>query len=216
MAYEMFTEKALNYVLKSSGLARPLETTCEYYAVCEVEINSIDDDERVLQVFSECLENGLLQDGAISQSEQQAKTFWRYREDISESLSVFSPYKNDIAVSIANAPALMIELDQILKTNYPHWEVVWFGHIGDGNLHINILRPQGLSKEDFVRECRQVDEMVFQSIQNYQGSISAEHGVGLTKRAFLHYTRSAAEIDLMRGIKKVFDPDGIMNPGKMI
>lgn len=215
-AYEMFTEKALRQVLKSTGLARPLTTESEYYAVCEVEITSAQDEEKLLLIFAECVENGLLQDGAISQSEAQAKTFWRYREDISEALSTYSPYKNDIAVSISNVPNVMTELDQILKSSYPDWEVVWFGHIGDGNLHINILRPPRLSKDEFVRECRKVDQIIFKSIQNHQGSISAEHGVGLTKRSFLHYSRSSAEIELMRGIKKVFDPFGIMNPGKMI
>jgi FAD/FMN-containing dehydrogenase len=94
--------------------------------------------------------------------------------------------------------------------------VIWFGHIGDGNLHINILRPEGMSKENFVTECRKVDEMVFKAVQKQMGSISAEHGVGLTKKSFLTYTRSPEEIELMRAIKKVFDPDLIMNPGKVI
>jgi FAD/FMN-containing dehydrogenase len=83
-------------------------------------------------------------------------------------------------------------------------------------LHINILRPDGMNKEDFVRECRKVDELIFATIQKFKGSISAEHGVGLTKKSFLHYSRSNEEIILMKGIKKVFDPDNIMNPGKVI
>jgi FAD/FMN-containing dehydrogenase len=78
------------------------------------------------------------------------------------------------------------------------------------------LRPDGMSKEEFVKECRKVDVMVFDAVKKYQGSISAEHGVGLTKKSFLNYTRSNAEIELMKGIKKVFDPDNIMNPGKVI
>ena len=110
----------------------------------------------------------------------------------------------------------MQELDLILSTHYPTWEVVWFGHIGDGNLHINILRPQGMLKEDFVSECRKVDVLIFHEIQKHLGSISAEHGVGLTKKAFLHYTRNPHEIELMRGIKKIFDPDNIVNPGKLL
>lgn len=216
LAFEMFTEKALKHVLKSTGLTRPLATNSEFYVVCEIEENFQQDDENILKVFESCLEKDFISDGAISQSEQQAKTFWRYREDISESLSTYSPYKNDIAVTISNVPKIMTELEQILTSSYPTWEVVWFGHIGDGNLHINILRPQGMTKEDFVSECRKVDEIIFKSIQHHHGSISAEHGVGLTKKSFLNYTRSNAEIELMRGIKKVFDPDGIMNPGKLV
>ncbi|MES2801958.1 MAG: FAD-linked oxidase C-terminal domain-containing protein, partial [Bdellovibrionota bacterium] len=121
-----------------------------------------------------------------------------------------------IAVAISKVPAFMTELDQVLTKAYPTWEVIWFGHIGDGNLHINILRPDGMTKDVFVKECRKVDELVFQSVKSQSGSISAEHGVGLSKKSFLNYTRSNAEIEIMKGIKKVFDPDNIINPGKVI
>jgi FAD/FMN-containing dehydrogenase len=188
----------------------------DFYVVCEVECSHESAEEKIMQVFESCMEKGWITDGVISQSEQQEKNFWRYREDISESLSPFSPYKNDISVTISKVPQFMEDLDKILTTAYPTWTVVWFGHIGDGNLHINILRPDGITKETFVQECRKVDEHVFQTIQKNQGSISAEHGVGLSKKSFLNYTRSNAEIEIMKGIKKVFDPDNIINPGKVI
>lgn len=216
VAFEMFSDKALKHVLHSTGLAAPLGTETPFYVVAEVECPSDNDEAELLQVFEKCMEEGWVLDGVISSSEQQAKTFWRYREDISESLSKHSPYKNDISVAISKVPALMQDLDQVLSQAYPSWEVVWFGHIGDGNLHINILRPSGMTKEEFVKECRKVDELVFASIQKQKGSISAEHGVGLTKKPFLHFTRSNAEISLMKGIKQVFDPDQIMNPGKVL
>ncbi len=215
-AYEMFSELALKRVLESTGLPRPLESVSEFYVVCEVECSHALAEENLISTFENCLQQGWVTDGVISQSEQQVKDFWRYREDISEALSKFSPYKNDIAVSISRVPAFMIDLDSVLKRAYPNWEVVWFGHIGDGNLHINILRPEGMPKENFVAECRKVDELIFKIIRQHKGSISAEHGVGLTKKSFLNYTRSQSEIELMKGIKKVFDPDLIMNPGKVI
>ncbi len=206
----------MSYVIKSTGLARPFDTTAEFYVVCEVECGTPEVEETIMTVFEKCLENGWITDGVISQSDVQAKTFWRYREDISESLAPHSPYKNDVAVSVSKVPAFMVDLDQVLSGAYPQWEVIWFGHIGDGNLHINILRPPGMAKEAFVRECRQVDLHVFDAVKKQGGSISAEHGVGLTKRSFLQYTRSPEEIEIMRGIKRVFDPDNIMNPGKVI
>lgn len=215
-AYEMFSEKALLKVLDGTGLPRPFETVTEFYVVCEVECATPETEEKIMSVFESCLEQGMILDGVISQSEAQAQTFWRYREDISESLSKYSPYKNDIAVAISKVPAFMTELDQVLTKAYPTWEVVWFGHIGDGNLHINILRPEGMTKEVFVKECRKVDELVFAAVKSQHGSISAEHGVGLSKKSFLNYTRSNAEIEIMKGIKKVFDPDNIINPGKVI
>ncbi|UXR66009.1 FAD-binding oxidoreductase [Bdellovibrio bacteriovorus] len=216
VAFEMFSDKALRKVLEGTGLSAPLATECPFYVLAEVETRNEADEEHALSVFEKSLEEGWVLDGVISQSDVQAKTFWRYREDISESLAKYSPYKNDIAVAISKVPPFMEDLDQVLSAAYPTWEVVWFGHIGDGNLHINILRPEGLSKEEFVKECRKVDVLVFDAVKKYKGSISAEHGVGLTKRSFLNYTRSEAEIALMRGIKKVFDPDNIINPGKVI
>lgn len=216
VAFEMFSDKALAKVLENTGLPAPLETQASFYVLAEVEIRSENDEEKALEVFGHCAEEGWVLDGVISQSDVQATTFWRYREDISESLAKYSPYKNDISVAISKVPPFMDDLDKVLSTAYPNWEVVWFGHIGDGNLHINILRPQGMTKEEFVKECRKVDVMVFDAVKKYKGSISAEHGVGLTKKSFLNYTRSEAEIELMRGIKKVFDPDNIMNPGKVI
>ena len=215
-AYEMFSEKALGYVLKSTGLSRPFETTTDFYVVCEIECPTESTEEKIMSVFENCMEQGWIIDGVVSQSEIQQKNFWRYREDISESLSTYSPYKNDIAVSISNVPAFMSDLDQLLKTAYPTWEVVWFGHIGDGNLHINILRPEGMTKENFVTECRKVDVIIFEMIKKHHGSISAEHGVGLTKKSFLNFTRSEAEIQLMRSIKQLLDPQNIINPGKVI
>ncbi len=216
VAFEMFSDKALKHVLHHTNLSAPLETSCPFYVLAEVEARNDQEEEQALAVFEKCLEESWVLDGVISQSDVQQKTFWRYREDISESLAPFSPYKNDIAVAISKVPPFMDDLEKILSQAYPTWEVVWFGHIGDGNLHINILRPQGMSKEEFVQECRKVDVLVFETVKKYQGSISAEHGVGLTKKSFLHYTRSAAEIELMKGIKNVFDPDNIMNPGKVI
>lgn len=216
VAFEMFSEKALQKVIASTGLSRPFETQTEYYVLAEVEMRSEQDQNSILSVFEACMENGYVSDGALSQSENQAKNFWRLREDISESLAKYSPYKNDISVRISKVPAFMNDLEKVLSTAYPNWEVIWFGHIGDGNLHINILRPEGMSKEVFVQECRKVDQMVFEAVKKQGGSISAEHGVGLTKKSFLTYSRSQAEIDLIKLIKNSFDPDKIINPGKVI
>ncbi|HEY8272201.1 MAG TPA: FAD-binding oxidoreductase [Pseudobdellovibrionaceae bacterium] len=216
VAFEMFSEKALKCVIENTGLSRPFETETPFYVLAEVEARNEQDEEQSLNVFEKCLLEGWVSDGVVSQSEAQAKNFWRLREDISESLAKYSPYKNDISVTISQVPAFMAELESILAKAYPTWEVVWFGHLGDGNLHVNILRPEGMTKEDFVKECSKVDVLVFEAVMKHKGSISAEHGVGLTKKPFLRFTRSQAEVEMMKGIKRVFDPDNIMNPGKVI
>ena len=94
--------------------------------------------------------------------------------------------------------------------------MVWFGHIGDGNLHINVLRPLDMDIDTFRGHCERVNSLVFDVLARYQGSMSAEHGVGLLKRDYLPVTRSAEEIHYLRGIRQVFDPDGILNPGKLL
>ncbi len=215
VAYEMFSDLALTQVMKQTSLPAPLGGRSPFYVVLEVETPTETDENLVMEIFTKCMDEGWILDGAIGQSETQAKTLWRYREDISESLAPRSPYKNDISVRPAHVPSFIRSLEEILTKAYPTWEVVWFGHIGDGNLHINILRPDGMTKEQFVKECQQVDKLVFETVAKHDGSISAEHGVGLTKKPFLSYSRSAAEIEIMKGIKSVFDPDGIMNPGKV-
>jgi glycolate oxidase subunit GlcD len=214
-AFEMFSEAALKKVLESTGLPRPLDSESPFYVVAEFESRSDSDDEKAMAAFEKSVEEGLVLDGNMSQNETQSKTFWRYREDISESLAKYSPYKNDISVRVSSVTKFLSELSIILEKAYPTWEVIWFGHIGDGNLHINILRPPEMKKEEFVKECRKVDLLIFETVKKYQGAISAEHGVGLSKKDFLTYTRSTEEIALMKLMKKNFDPDNIMNPGKV-
>jgi FAD/FMN-containing dehydrogenase len=169
-----------------------------------------------MEIFETCLENSWIQDGLMAQSSEQMKLFWSYREDISECLAPFSPYKNDISVRISKVPPFVKKVDSILSRHYPHWTVVWFGHIGDGNLHINILRPKDMTKEEFVKQCQNVDRLLFEVVHEFSGAISAEHGVGLTKKPFLHFSKSQAEIEVIKNLKQWYDPDGIINPGKVI
>ena len=171
--------------------------------------------DTALALFEQCAEQGWLADGVISQSESQARELWRLREDISESISEYLPYKNDLAVRISRAPAFLAEADALLTREYPDFEVLWYGHIGDGNLHINILKPATMDHPAFVAKCGVVSAHLFEILQRYGGSISAEHGVGLTKKPYLRYTRDEAEISYLRAIKLAFDPNGIINPGKI-
>nr|BFE92360.1 hypothetical protein GCM10020185_28960 [Pseudomonas brassicacearum subsp. brassicacearum] len=154
-------------------------------------------------------------DGVMSQSETQLQNLWKLREYISETISHWTPYKNDISVTVSKVPGFLREIDAIVGEHYPDFEIVWFGHIGDGNLHLNILKPENLSKDEFFAKCATVNKWVFETVEKYNGSISAEHGVGMTKRDYLTYSRSPVEIEYMKAVKAVFDPNGIMNPGKI-
>ncbi|MCC6135365.1 MAG: FAD-binding oxidoreductase [Candidatus Contendobacter sp.] len=213
-AFEFFSETALRYVLKK-GLHRPFDVATPYYVLIEFDNLEQLHTDTALALFEQCAEQGWLADGVISQSESQAKELWRLREDISESIAEYQPYKNDLAVRISRAPAFLAEADALLTREYPDFEVLWYGHIGDGNLHINILKPAELDPAAFITKCGAVSEHLFGVLQQYGGSISAEHGVGLTKKPYLNYTRNETEISYLRAIKQVFDPNGVMNPGKI-
>jgi FAD/FMN-containing dehydrogenase len=217
MAFELFTDVALQLVLDHfSNLKKPFETPCPIYLLVEFESSNDEEAAKGLECFERCVENGWVIDGVLSQTEAQARDFWSLRENISEASSHYTPYKNDISVTIDRVPDFMKSTDEILKKNYPNFRVVWFGHIGDGNLHINILKPKDLPMNEFVSGCQKVDKDLFTKIQEFSGSISAEHGVGISKKPFLGFTRTESEIKLMKQIKTAFDPNGIMNPGKMI
>ncbi|MFA5685436.1 MAG: FAD-binding oxidoreductase [Lysobacteraceae bacterium] len=213
-AFEFFTDAALRHVLAHGG-QRPFEADHRHYVVCEFDVASESDAEAALSAFDELLEAALVEDGAISQSEAQAAALWRLREGITESLAPHAPYKNDISVRVGAMPAFLAEAQALLTAAYPDFEVVWFGHIGDGNLHINVLRPAGMAATDFVAACERVTDLLAEALRAHGGSISAEHGIGLVKKPWLGSTRSAAEVAIMQGIRRVLDPNGIMNPGKL-
>lgn len=214
-AFEFFSDKALAKVLARGDVPAPFETDCPFYALLEFEAVSEEVSDQALATFEHCMEQGWVLDGVMSQSEQQLENLWKLREYISETIAHWTPYKNDISVTVGQVPAFLGDIDDIVAKNYPDFEVVWFGHIGDGNLHLNILKPDNLSKDEFFAQCAVVNQWVFETVEKYNGSISAEHGVGMTKRDYLHYSRSVEEIAYMQAIKAIFDPNGIMNPGKI-
>ena len=211
-AFEVFSRQSLARLLKHRGLDYPLEVTA-YGLIVEFEDASPD---RLEAWFSELLDGELIEDGVRSSSAAQAAKLWEYREGISESLSATGlPHKNDISLPIASLVNFSLAFETLIAQNYPNYEVCIFGHIGDGNLHVNVMKPDTMDAEAFWRTTKSCDEDLFGLVAKYGGSISAEHGIGLLKKAHLHFTRSAEEIAAMRSIKQIFDPAGIMNPGKI-
>ncbi|QKK02778.1 MAG: FAD-binding oxidoreductase [Pseudomonadota bacterium] len=215
-AFEFFDRRSIGHVSAATGEVFPLEDECPYYAVVEFDDPGQENQERALRLFERLVEAGHVADGTLSQSGTQAQALWRWRESISESIGAHTPYKNDLSVRVSRVPEFLESLDRLVAERYPDYEVVWFGHIGDGNLHMNVLRPKDWSIDAFHAAGRKLSPHLFELVRRFEGSISAEHGVGLLKRDDLHYSRSAAEIEMMRKIKAAFDPDDILNPGKML
>ena len=214
-AFEFFSRAALEKVVAHQGLPPPFATPAAYYALLEIEQDGDAVMELAMALFERCVESGCVVDGTVSQSLGQARALWRLREDISETIARWTPYKNDISTVVSRVPDCLAEVQATVAREYPDFEVLWYGHIGDGNLHLNILKPDSLDAEAFQRRCSGVSEQVFGIVQRHGGSISAEHGVGLLKKDYLHFSRSELEVQLMRQIKAAFDPLGIMNPGKI-
>ncbi|HYX90034.1 MAG TPA: FAD-linked oxidase C-terminal domain-containing protein, partial [Myxococcaceae bacterium] len=212
-AYEFFTDVCYARVQRHRTIRLPFEERSACYVLLEVENADPDALEAWL---GSLLERGFVTDGSRAQGIQQARELWELRESIGESLAATGfPHKNDIALPVANLEAFCAEMDQVFSTRYPGWEVCVFGHIGDGNLHVNVLKPDGMSKEEFLRHTHAADQTLFQLVRRHSGSISAEHGIGLLKKDALHYSRSPAELDLFRALKRALDPNGILNPAKI-
>lgn len=214
-AFEFFSELALQKVVEHQKLQRPFDTPTDYYALIEIELSGEGEMDTAMALFEQCVDAGWVLDGVVSTSIAQAAALWRLREDISETISRWTPYKNDISTLISRVPAFLLEVEGVVNEHYPDFEIIWFGHIGDGNVHLNVLKPEHLSMPEFQLRCSEVSRWVFEIVQRFGGSIAAEHGVGLLKKDYLHYSRSELEIQIMKHIKQAFDPSGIMNPGKI-
>ncbi len=212
LAFEVFSDQALNHVLSHQSMNFPLESRSSFYLLMEIEER---DREKAFSIFEKAIEQEVIQDGTLSQNSIQAKEIWSLRENISEAISSYQPYKNDICVPISKISDFLEEMESVLEKHYPDFEVIWFGHFGDGNLHINILKPENWSKEDFIQQCEKVNDILFSLVKEFKGTISAEHGVGLLKKSYLSYSCSKEEIEVMKSLKKVFDPFHILNPGKI-
>lgn len=213
-AYEFFTDKCLARLQRHRNVRSPFEAPSGCYVLLEVE-NA--DPEKAEAWVATLFERGLVTDGTMAQGQAQAAELWALREGISESLAATGlPHKNDVALPIAALEGFCSELDSVFASRYPGWEIALFGHIGDGNLHVNVMKPDALPKEEFLKRTSEADHTMFELVRKFGGSISAEHGIGLLKRPYLSYSRSAEEISLMRSLKSVFDPHGILNPGKVI
>ena len=213
MAFEFFTDLCLARVRRARQVRPPFTEPSSHYVLLEVERA----EPAALEAWVASLfERGLATDGVLAASPSQAAELWSLRESISESLAATgTPHKNDLALPVAALEAFCAELEALLSVRYPAFEVALFGHIGDGNLHVNVMKPDALDRDAFLAKTRELDPELFSLVRRHAGSISAEHGIGLLKKPYLTYARSPAELAVMRAVKATLDPLGLMNPGKI-
>ncbi len=216
-AFEFFTGVAHELVIDQfKQLKTPFESHYPYYVLLEVEQGS--EDSAKMEGFLENLfEEEIVSDAVLAQSSQEFNDLWALRENITESLAAYGHVrKNDISVATQMLAPFIAELQDVFTATDENIKVVLFGHVGDGNIHINYTcKKHAFEFEAFNEKARILEEKVFELIKKHKGSISAEHGIGLLKVSDLQYSRSEEEISIMRSIKEVFDPKKIMNPGKI-
>ena len=213
-AFELVSETALGLVLKNiPDTLRPASVS-PWYVLAEFSDTSSYAVEYWLHAR---LEAGEVLDAVIAQSETQAAKLWSLRENISEAQKIEGiSIKHDIAVPVSAIPAFLAQADAALAAAFPGIRVVAFGHVGDGNLHYNLSKPDAQENTHFIDSQPAVNRIVHDTVDALNGSISAEHGIGQLKREELLRYKSPVEMALMRSIKQALDPRGLMNPGKVL
>jgi len=209
-------ETAVKYL---PGARDPLETPHAWYILLEVSSpkSQTDAEATVEAIFAESLEQGLVEDGVAAKSEAEAAELWRMREALSDlQKNLGGSIKHDVAVPLAVVPELLARAADAARKLIPGCRPFPFGHIGDGNIHLNISQPDGADKEAYLARWDEMNQVIHAIVIELGGTVSAEHGIGTLKRALLPQVKSPVEIALMRKIKAALDPNGIMNPGKVL
>ncbi len=218
-AFEILPRPGLEFVLQHTGQNDPLAAPHQWYAL--LEISSLQGEglalERLSALLEEAMEKELLQDAAIPSSLEQRAALWALRERMSEAQKPQGgSIKHDVSVPVAAIPAFIREANEAVRALVPGCRPVPFGHFGDGNIHYNISQPVDMDKSVFLDKWEEVSQCVHAIVMKYNGSISAEHGIGKMKRQMLREMKSEVELDLMRTIRQAIDPRGILNPGKLL
>lgn len=217
--FEMMSRQSLEFVLSHvSGCRDPLTSEQPWYAL--IELRDTISDAPLTELLETCLshafEQGLVVDAVIASNDSQAAALWGLREGISEAQNHEGPsLKHDISVPVSQIPAFIERTDKALQAKFPGVRIVSYGHIGDGNLHYNISKPVGADDVAFKANELAIMDIIYQKTGEFNGSISAEHGLGQSKPAAAVRFKDPLEIELMRAIKRTLDPTGLMNPGKV-
>jgi FAD/FMN-containing dehydrogenase len=220
-AFELMSRNCVELVLKHiPGTRDPLAAPHDWYVLTELADSGTGEAlrEALEAAFEEALDSGLVSDVTIAESGAQSQALWGIRETIPEAArgEPGMLYRHDISVAVSAIAEFIDEARALLTARFPGANIICFGHVGDGNLHYNAFIPERSRTDAAAREAHDVTDTVYDLVQRYGGSFSAEHGVGLAKVAELKRYKSPVELELMRTIKRTLDPQGLMNPGKVL
>lgn len=218
--FEYMPGLGIDLALKHIPDARnPLSEVSRHTVLLELSSSASDwPIGRALEaLLSKALENGFVLDAAIAQNESQRKSFWRLREAIPEAQRVAgASIKHDVSVPVSAVPAFIESASAAVVEALPGIVPIPFGHVGDGNIHFNLMQPAGMERDLFLKEWPRFNRIVHDIVDSLGGSISAEHGIGRIKRDELRRYAAPTKLDLIRKVKRTLDPHGILNPGKLI
>jgi D-lactate dehydrogenase (cytochrome) len=218
-SFELMLREGVETVVKyGANLRDPLGSKHPWYVLIELSSQARSGlRERLEEILAEGAGEGLVTDATIADSLEQGKQFWRIREMFGELLRhLGGAVRHDVSVPVANVPAFITEANAAVKQLIPGARPMPFGHLGDGNIHYNVMQPEGADRAAFLKRWDEVNEVVFAVVKKYGGSISAEHGIGILKRDALAKVKDPVAYDLMRTLKRTLDPKGILNPGKVL
>jgi FAD/FMN-containing dehydrogenase len=213
-AFEVMPRQALELVIEHVPDTRdPLAQPHDWYVVCEMSFGRTDGARETLEdTLGQAFEADLIQDAAIAENESQMRDFWRLRETIAEAERGHGKaVKHDVSIAVSQMPAFMTQATHALQAVMPDVLIIGFGHVGDGNVHFNIARQTPGAGDDFIAQAIPLSSIVYDIVDQFGGSISAEHGIGILKRGELA-SRKPVDVAVMRAIKQALDPKGLMNP----
>ncbi len=217
-SFELLADIAVDFSVRHGiDVRNPMAGKHPWYVLMELS-SSRDDARGALEsILAQALEDGILDDAVIAASLSQRQAFWKLRDEMSAAQKPEGgSIKHDVSVPVAAVPAFIAEADAAVVKLIPGSRPVPFGHLGDGNIHYNVSQPVDGNAADFLARWHEVNAVVFEIVMRMGGSISAEHGIGVLKRDELPDVKDKVAISLMRGIKAMLDPLGIMNPGKVL
>ena len=220
-AFEFISRESLDVVLRHvEGARTPFsELTQPWYVLIEISSTAEvgEPDELMQPLLEEALDKEMIADAVLASSMSQSGDLWRLRETLSEAQRFEGgSIKHDISVPVGRIPEFVAHAAPIVENICPGSRPIVFGHFGDGNIHYNVSQPVEMDKAAYLKLWEPMNEAVHTLVTELGGSISAEHGIGRMKREALTHFRSQVELDLMRQLKQTFDPQGILNPGKLI